>query len=123
MNRKFIKNDIDKTACLYNAINSVIIDNRDCREIFDNAVQFGYGKSLNEYSEKSINAIMVNEIRHNESNYDEILKQVYRIHRSDNDYFQYKNSVLEKISSVYPFLKIECDKQKRLVNMVNIVQG
>ena len=123
MNRRYskqIKSDMDKTIEFYKAVNSVTIINKNCREIFDNAVQFGYGQPLVEYSEKSINAIMVNDIRHNCSNYDEILKCIYKIRRSDNDYAQYKNSVLEKISSTYPFLKNECDKQKRKFDMVKI---
>lgn len=117
---KYVKSDIDKTIDLYNNINSVNIENKNCREIFDNAVQFAYGEPLLEYSERSIEAIMVNDIRHNYSNYDDNLKQVYKINRSDNDYYQYKNSVLEKISSNYPFLKNECDKQKRKFDMVKI---
>lgn len=126
MNRKYIKYDnsksnMDKTIDFYKIINSVVIENIDCREIFDNAVRYGYGKPLDEYSEKSINAIMVNDIRHNCSNYDQALKQVYRIHRSDNDYAQYKNSVLEKIANAYPFLRDECVKQKRKFDMIKIV--
>ena len=100
---------------------NINIDNGiDCREIFDNAIQFKYGGPLEEYSEKSINAIMVNDIRHNYSNYDQMLKSVYRVHRCDNDYIQYKNSVLDKISIAYPFLKDECIKQKHKNDMVKI---
>ena len=115
-----IKSDMDKTVDLYNAINSTNIENKSCREIFDSAAQFAYGKPLLEYSEKSIEAIMVNDIRHNYSNYDRVLKKVYKINRTDDDYNQYKNSVLEKISDTYPFLKDECDKQKRNFDMVKI---
>lgn len=121
MNHKYIENrNLKRIEHFYNAINSTVIEDRNCREIFDNAIQFGYGKPLDEYSEKSINAIMVNDIRHNCSNYDQVLKVIYRIHRSDNDYIQYKNSVLDKISNVYPFLKDECDKQKRKLDMVKV---
>lgn len=112
---------MDKTIDLHKAINSTVIYyDKDYREIFDNAIQFAYGVPLGEYYEKSIDAIMVNDIRHNCSNYDQILKQVYRINRSDNDYVQYKNSVLEKIANVYPSLKDECNKQKRKCDMVKI---
>lgn len=119
-NNKVIKSNMDKTIDFYTAINSVIIYDKDYREIFDNAVQFGYGEPLEEYSEKSINAIMVNDIRHNCSNYDQVLKRIYKIRRSDNDYAQYKNSVLEKIANTYPGLRDECLKQKRKFDMVVI---
>lgn len=125
MNRQYIKirTGIDKTSDLYRVIESTIIEYKDYREIFDNAVQFEYGKTLDEYSEKGINAIMVNNIRHNCSNYDKMLKPMHRIHRSENDYIQYKNSVLEKIANVYPFLKDECNRQKRKLDMVSIEVG
>ena len=123
MNHKHFKNKytVDKTLQLHNIINSINIENVNYREIFDNAVQFAYGRPLEEYYEKNIEAIMVNDIRHNYSNYDDNLKRVYRIKRTDNDYEQYKNSVLEKISNTYPLLKDECNKQKRKCNMVKII--
>mgnify|MGYP003321335147 CR=1 FL=1 len=64
---------------------------------------------------------MVNNIRHNYSNYDETTRLVNRINRSDNDYNQYKNCVLNKIADAYPFLKKECERQKRRFDMVKIV--
>lgn len=123
MNHKHFKKqyNTDKTLQLYNIINSINIEDVNYRKIFDNAIQFAYGKPLEEYSEKSIEAIMVNDIRHNYSNYDDNLKKVYRIKRTDNDYIQYKNSVLEKISNIYPSLKNECDKQKRKCDMIKII--
>ena len=74
-----------------------------------------------EYYENDINAIMVNNIRHNYSNYDQVIKQVYKVNRSDNDYEQYKNSVLDKIANTYPFLKDECARQKRKFDMVKVI--
>jgi lipopolysaccharide biosynthesis regulator YciM len=121
MKHKYI-NPIIKTKNLYNAINSVSIETVDCRKIFEDAVKYEYNKPLDEYTENNINAIMVNNIRHNHSNYDQVIKQIHRIHRSDNDYEQYKNSVLEKIAIVYPFLKNECQRQKRIFDMVKIVE-
>lgn len=128
MNRKYIKrrnkegnrNLIKRTEYLYNAINSTEILVADYRDIFDDAVEFVHGDSVSEYFEKDIEAIMVNNIRHNYSNYDEILKGPHGIYRSEYDYIQYKNSVLEKISGVYPSLKGACDKQKRECDMVKI---
>ena len=118
--KKEEKRTMNKTISIYNIINSTFIENKDYREIFDNAIQFAYNEPLDEYSEKSIDAIIVNDIRHNCSNYDYNLKQVYRINRSDNDYAQYKNSVLEKISNVYPSLRDECERQKRKCDMVKV---
>ena len=128
MNRKYIKhkkkekdrNLIRRTECIHGAINSTEITIANFREIFDNAVQFAYNEPLEEYSEKSIDAIMVNDIRHNYSNYDQILKSPYGICRSECDYIQYKNAVLEKIAYTYPSLKDACDKQKRKCDMVKV---
>ena len=120
MNLKYI-NSMEKTRKFYDIINSVSIENVDCRKIFEDAVKYEYGKPLDEYTENNIAAIMVNNIRHNYSNYDQMLKQIHRIHRTDNDYEQYKNSVLEKIAIAYPFLENECNRQKRKFNMVKIV--
>jgi len=113
--------DLEKTIRLYNTLDSIIIKSEDCRKIFEDAIQYEYGKSLDEYYENNINAIMVNNIRHNYSNYDELIKQVKRIHRTDNDYDQYKNCTLNKIAEAYPFLKKECERQKRQFDMVKIV--
>ena len=121
MRHKYIS-PIIKTKNLYNAINSVYIESVDYRKIFEDAVKYEYNKPLDEYTENNINAIMVNNIRHNYSNYDQIIKQVHRIHRTNNDYEQYKNSVLEKIATAYPFLKNECQRQKRIFDMVKIVK-
>lgn len=120
-NKKRIKSNIDKTIDFHKLIDSVIVENKDYREIFDDAVQFKYGECLNEYYENDINAIMVNNIRHNCSNYDQLFKQMHMIHRSNMDYHQYKNCTLEKISNAYPFLKDECKRQKCKFNMVEIV--
>jgi hypothetical protein len=109
---------IRRTQSLCNAINSTEIENADYREIFDNAVEFAYNNLTYEYTERDIHAIMVNNIRHNYSNYDEVLRGPYGIRRSECDYMQYKNCVLNKISDIYPPLKDECDRQKRKCDMV-----
>ncbi len=121
MKRKYIS-PIDKTRNFYDALNSVSIQHVDCRKIFEDAVRYEYNNPLYEYTENNIDAIMVNNIRHNYSNYDQVLKQIHRINRCDNDYEQYKNSVLEKIAIAYPFLKNECLRQKRIFDMVKIVK-
>lgn len=124
MNRKYSKQKsnrcVDKSIEFRRVIDSVNIDNKDYREIFDDAIQYAYGEPLNEYSEKNINTIMVNNIRHNCSNYDSMIKCMRKVRRSEDDYLQYKNSVLEKIANNYPFLKDECIKQKRKFDMVKV---
>ena len=117
------KKNKDKSIEFHKVIDSITIEKRDYREVFDNAIQFEYGEPLDEYLEKNINAIMVNNIRHNCSNYDQMLKPMHKIRRSDNDYIQYKNSVLDKIATVYPSLEEACNKQKRKFDMVDILQG
>lgn len=114
--------NMDKTISIHNLINSTVIFDKDYREIFDDAVKFAYGEPLDEYSEKSINAIMVNDIRHNCSNYEQNLKPMHRIHRTDKDYIQYKNSVLDKISKTYTSLEDECNRQKSKLDMVIVKQ-
>ena len=122
MNHRYIKNDIDKTKEFYKLVNSINITSKDYRDIFEDGISYEYGDQLDEYYERNINAIMVNNIRHNCSNYDKSLKQMRRINRSDNDYYQYKNCVLEKISNKYPYLKDECYRQKRKIDLVKIIQ-
>lgn len=112
---------MNKIKNYYNLINSIEIENADYREIFDNAVKYVYHDPLNEYTENGINAIMVNNIRHNYSNYDQITRLIHRIHRCDYDYEQYKNCVLEKISNAYPLLEHECKRQKYQINMVKVL--
>lgn len=124
MNRKYFKqNKIDKEKEFLKIIDSIIIEDRNYRDIFDDAVQFEYGKPLTEYYEKHIDRIMVNNIRHHYSNYDQVTKQMHKIHRynGESDYIQYKNSVLDKIANTYPLLEEECNKQKRRFNMVNLI--
>lgn len=124
MNRKYsnkpVKNDMSKIMDYYRILDTIVIENKDYREVFDNAMQFAYGKSLDEYYDKNIDTIMVNNIRHNYSNYDQITRIMHRVRRCNMDYEQYKNSVLDKISVYYPLLRDECDRQKYKLDMVKI---
>lgn len=117
------KSDVDRTIELFNLMNSVIINNDiDYREILDSAIQYSYTEPQDRYSERNLGIIMVNDIRHRYSNYDNILKQVNKVKRTNNDYIQYKNSVLEKIASSYPYLKNECVRQKQKLDMVDYIK-
>lgn len=113
-----------KTSELFGLMDSVIIDTDvDYREILDNAIAFKYGGYSNKYvyREKELGAIMVNQIRHCYTNYNSLVGKSSRIHRSNNDYGQFKNSVLDKISKSYPLLKDDCNRQKISNNMVKII--
>lgn len=130
MNRKYTKyrnrekyhDMLKRSEYMHSAINETTICNANYREIFDNAVKYAYDEQINEYHENSIYAIMVNNIRHSYSNYDDVLRGMHSIHRTEYEYIQYKNSVLDKIGYVYPVLKDECDRQKRKCDMVNIIE-
>lgn len=113
-----------KTSELFGLMDSVTIDdNIDYRIILDTAIEFKYGKSNSkyEYGEKELGAIMVNQVRHCYTNYNSLVNKSGRIYRSNNDYRQFKNSVLDKISRSYPLLKDDCDRQKIPNNMVRVI--
>ena len=86
-------------------------NNINIRDTYNNALQYEYNEMPIEISEKNLNRILVNNIRHDHSNYDINRKQL----RGDNKkyYTMYKNTVLNKISDHYPYLQKECDRQKR----------
>lgn len=100
------------------------IKQTDIREVFDNGLIYEY---LNidipiEFNEQNLKRIIVNSIRHNYSNYEYGLKQIYKLHVSEDVYFRYKNNILNIISNRYPFLKDECIRQRHLINMVNLIR-
>jgi hypothetical protein len=116
----------EKFKALYNVIDDIAVcDDIDTREVFENAVIHSYGDlnyTDNEYRNKEVCAIMVNNIRHTCTNYENTLKNVYKIGIRCG-YQRYKNAVLENISSYYPYLSEECDRQKYKINMVNRADG
>lgn len=123
MKHKYIKKSyMQKTDDFIHIINNTNIENIDYRSIFDGAVEYAYNDSKVEYNESQVDKLMVNYIRHSLSNYDSNLRNA-KMHRTIKDYNLYKNSVLDKISYMYPFLRDECNKQKEKVNMVNICRG
>lgn len=101
---------------------STYIRERDnIRTIYEDAQMHTNGGIPLEVNEEKIHRIMVNEIRHRHSNYNSNLKHVHRMDRkNDAQYYLYKNIVLEKIATAYPFLAEECRDQKYRINMVRI---
>ena len=59
-----------------------------------------------------LNRIKVNYIRHELSDYDEYLDELYKQIGKEEAYILLKNRILDEISKVYPNLKNECEKQK-----------
>lgn len=58
-----------------------------------------------------LNRISVNMLRHECSNYEEELGEIFGQIGVDEAYILLKNKVLNKIAEVYPFLAAECEKQ------------
>ena len=114
------KSDFKKTSELFRARSSTKILDGDYRKILDDALHYNVNDNKIVYDEKYLEAIMVNGIRHNLSNYNKINRSVDKIYRSNRDHHQYRNSVLERISNQYEFLKDECNRQKHSINMINL---
>lgn len=57
----------------------------------------------------------VNYIRHELTRYETLLDQIYGIVGAHDSYLVIKNRILDKIASVYPWLKDECERQKQVV--------
>jgi hypothetical protein len=56
---------------------------------------------------------MVNYIRHNLTNYEDLLEELEGKVGKINAYIKLKNKILKKIAEVYPDLKDECYNQMR----------
>lgn len=67
-------------------------------------------ENINIASDKQVKQWMVNFIRHKLTGYDEAVALVNA--NIPGGYQILKNTVLEKIANMYPFLKDECEKQK-----------
>lgn len=58
------------------------------------------------------NRIIVNFLRHECSNYEKKLDEIYGKVGIDDAYMRLKNKVLDAIKNTYPFLSEECERQK-----------
>jgi len=106
-----------------NTINNISFINSSYRSIFDSAIAFNYMQNPVEFNNPGkLNKYMVNAIRHNYTNYEDELKTIHKLKTVHNAYYRYKNSVLNNIAIKYPFLKKECDNQKRRIDMVQVVE-
>ena len=130
MSRRYKKRNNKNTDTLYRDVigimNDVYIFKNDPRFIFEEALSYGNLKSEEGqvFKERDIKHAMVNQIRHEESNYDSYLSDINHISRSIKDfntsYYRFKNATLTKIAETYPFLEKQCQQQKRKVNMIRI---
>lgn len=95
---------------------------QDIRQIYDRAQMYASrGRMPLEVTEDQIHRIMVNEIRHTYSNYGNNLRYVHMMDKkNDSQYYLYKNIILDRIATAYPFLADECRDQKYKINMVRI---
>lgn len=68
-------------------------------------------ESVRTPSREQVEQWMVNYVRHELTQYDEVLIGIAG--NIPGGYFIFKSAVLDKIAAVYPFLKDECEKQKK----------
>lgn len=99
------------------------VNDVDARYIFDTALKYQYGQDESpiEFKEGNLQRIMVNSIRHTQSNYEYGLKQIHSLKTTEDIYFMYKNNMLQLISDKYPYLSDECERQKHLIEMVKLI--
>ena len=125
MARRETNNTAASSATCNNVLQLLDIEDvsKNMRKIFDGAINYGNTRAeeLIEFKEAKVKRLMVNQIRHCNSNYNQQLKQIYNIDRSTScQYHLYKNIVLDRIGNVCPYLKDECSRQKQKINMVRI---
>lgn len=125
MARREINNTSTSSATFNNVLQLLDIEDvsKNMRKIFDGAINYGNTRAEApiEFKEAKVKRLMVNQIRHCNSNYNQQLKQIYNIDRSTEcQYHLYKNIVLDRIGNACPYLKDECSRQKQKINMVRI---
>ena len=109
-------------------INNINIESvENTRSILDGVLRYVNRPSddMVEFKEQDLMRIMVNYIRHDKSSYENDLIEIHNISRyttyGEDIYRKYKNAVLSRISSMYPYLSSSCDKQKLPLNMIRNV--
>ena len=112
---------------LINNINVNYIENH--RLIFEDALEYSKWASEDcpEYKERDLKRIMVNNIRHEQCDYDKALNKLRKASykaRQDSHvaYHLYKNATLSAIAKQYPYLEDECARQKYRMPMMRIVK-
>ena len=103
-------------------LNEIQVDKDiNIREAYDDAIKYEMHEVPIEIREDKAYRLLVNNMRHEHTNYDKNLKNVYHI--KNNLYYPlYKNQVLNKISSEYPYLADACNKQLQGKIIVTLVK-
>ena len=103
-------------------LNQIQVDKDvNIREAYDDAIKYEMHEVPIEIREDKAYRLLVNNMRHEHTNYDKNLKNVYHI--KNNLYYPlYKNQVLNKISSEYPYLTDACNKQLQGKIIVTLVK-
>ena len=92
-------------------INEVTVEKDiDIRKVYEDANMRDINRIPIAIREDKAYRLLVNGIRHEHTNYENNLKNVYHICNS-RYYNLYKNTVLNNISTEYPYLSEECNKQ------------
>ena len=92
-------------------INEVTVEKDiDIRKVYEDANMRDINRIPITIREDKAYRLLVNGIRHEHTNYENNLKNVYHICNS-RYYNLYKNTVLNNISTEYPYLSEECNKQ------------
>ena len=113
---KYNNSDSQDVSKMNNAIKDINVRKRNTREVYETATRH-FNTIV--YKNSTLYRLMVNTARHELSNYENTLKGMKV---SKNEYKQYKNAVLDKISKTYPNLTEECENQKSKVSMVRTVK-
>jgi hypothetical protein len=120
-------NNMEKNKFFKECIDSIKIDLRSPRELYEDSIAFRYNDKVPmELREHNIRRIMVNDARHKiESGYTQTIKAISKMdkYNRQRNYTLYKNNVLLKIAEAYPFLEQECRSQMRREDMVRIVNN
>ena len=109
---------------IYKYLNNINIEQEPVRKYFDELQDHRkwHVEQPLKLRERSIINGLVNSIRHNSFSYNDDIKKIRKLGNERFNYTQYKNAVLERIALEYPFLREECNKQKRKLDLVKIIK-
>lgn len=116
--------EIEKNQLFNQCLSELQVSPTKIRDIYDRAIAYAYDGIPMQIPEGKIKRIMVNEIRHDYTNYDEGLRTMKKLDRDRKDdtyYHIYKNYILQKIQEQYEYLEDECKRQKTNIVMAKRV--
>jgi len=109
----------------YDIFDSCIVDTGLSEEqVYQDAMKYT-GKQYKSSCSLNAKRAMVNELRHNHTNYDNNLKRINYLAKMSGEqeflYRRYRNSCLTKIAKEYSFLSDECARQKKCAEMCTMI--